>query len=247
MSDKMFNFIKKGYLHDLIWKYGTKKTVTQNGTDIDVAGLDKIDVNVPNPSTGTLQITENGEGINVTQYAAVDVNVPNPSTGTLQITQNGVGINVTQYAAVDVNVPSGGQTMPLIINVSKPSSATNYNIVLMNNYSLDNSGYYDIVGDYQGTEGVNIGGASASGTATVNRSGFYSPAYPGSPAKHYLYDYLLVRGASASVASITLGSTNCTAAILTTFTSTYLYALIRVSGLKNDNVVNAPEITIITA
>lgn len=72
-----------------------------------------VTVNVPNPSTGTLQITENGEGINVTEYAAVDVNVPNPSTGTLQITENGEGIDVTQYAAVDVNVTSAYSTVTI--------------------------------------------------------------------------------------------------------------------------------------
>ena len=115
-----------GLLHDLIWAGYTPgevpqpptgtKSITANGTGIDIAGYAKADVNVPNPSTGTLQITANGEGINVTQYAAVDVNVPNPSTGTLQITQNGEGINVTQYAAVDVNVSSPFSTAQVTIN-----------------------------------------------------------------------------------------------------------------------------------
>lgn len=49
------------------------------------------------------------EGNGATAYTPVDVDVPNPSTGTLQITENGEGINVSSYAYVDVNV-SGGLT-----------------------------------------------------------------------------------------------------------------------------------------
>lgn len=41
-------------------------------------------------------------------YRAVNVNVPNPSTGTLSITQNGT-VNVAQYANVSVNVPDASK------------------------------------------------------------------------------------------------------------------------------------------
>lgn len=60
--------------------------------------------------TGTKSITENGTGIDVAAYADVDVNVPTgiTPTGTIQITQNGQ-VDVTQYATADVNV-SGGST-----------------------------------------------------------------------------------------------------------------------------------------
>lgn len=53
------------------------KSITENGTYTAPSGkaYSPVTVNVPNPSTGTLQITENGEGIDVRQYAAVDVNV----------------------------------------------------------------------------------------------------------------------------------------------------------------------------
>lgn len=56
--------------------------VTENGTYNAPSGkaYSPVTVNVPNPSTGTLQITENGEGIDVTQYAAVDVNVSGGDT-----------------------------------------------------------------------------------------------------------------------------------------------------------------------
>lgn len=58
--------------------------------------------------TGTKSITQNGTGIDVAAYADVDVNVPSVTpTGTIQITQNGQ-VDVTQYASADVNVPTGG-------------------------------------------------------------------------------------------------------------------------------------------
>lgn len=55
--------------------------------------------------TGTKGITANGAGIDVAKYASVDVNVPNPSTGTLTVTENGT-YDVTEYASVVVNVPT---------------------------------------------------------------------------------------------------------------------------------------------
>lgn len=55
--------------------------------------------------SGTKSITANGSGIDVTEYAAVDVNVPQPS-GTISITANGTGIDVANYVTADVNVPN---------------------------------------------------------------------------------------------------------------------------------------------
>lgn len=53
-----------------------KITITENGTDIDVAQYALADVNAGITPTGTKDITENGNNIDVTNYAAVNVNVP---------------------------------------------------------------------------------------------------------------------------------------------------------------------------
>ena len=82
-------------------------SITANGENIDVKQYATANVNVPNPSTGTLNITANND-YDVTDYAGVSVNVPNPSTGTLNITSNNT-YDVTDYASVDVNVPTGEQ------------------------------------------------------------------------------------------------------------------------------------------
>lgn len=59
--------------------------------------------------TGTKTITENGENIDVTVYAKATVNVPNPSTGKVEITGT-AEVDVTNYAAaqvVDANLIAG--------------------------------------------------------------------------------------------------------------------------------------------
>ncbi len=50
--------------------------------------------------------TYNASSDNADGYKKVVVNVPNPSTGTVNITQNGT-VDVTNYASADVNVPVG--------------------------------------------------------------------------------------------------------------------------------------------
>lgn len=49
-----------------------KKTITANANNIDVAQYAKADVNVPNPSTGKVNITSTAE-VDVTNYAAAQV------------------------------------------------------------------------------------------------------------------------------------------------------------------------------
>lgn len=67
-------------------------TVTKNGTytaDEGYTGLGTVEVQVPNPSTGTLSIVENGS-YDVTEYATAEVNVP---TGGGATTKFGVSID----------------------------------------------------------------------------------------------------------------------------------------------------------
>lgn len=59
--------------------------------------------------TGIKTITENAENIDVAQYAKATVNVPNPSTGKLEITGT-AEVDVTAYASaqvVDANLIAG--------------------------------------------------------------------------------------------------------------------------------------------
>ena len=51
------------------------KSITTNGTNIDVSSYEAVDVAVPLPE-GNITLTENGENINVYSYATATVNVP---------------------------------------------------------------------------------------------------------------------------------------------------------------------------
>lgn len=84
------------------------KSISANGTGIDVKAYEKVDVAVPGvvPS-GTLAIATNGSH-DVTNYATAAVAVPASAvdSGTKAITANGNGQDVVGYAAVNVNVPN---------------------------------------------------------------------------------------------------------------------------------------------
>ena len=86
--------------YNLITPTGTK-TITSNGTDIDVSTYAKADVAVPVPE-GNIEITQNGTGIDIADYSTATVAVPEP-TGSLEITSNDT-YDVTNYAQVIVNV-----------------------------------------------------------------------------------------------------------------------------------------------
>ena len=102
-SEKGAALISEGLAEEytLITPTGTK-SITENGTNIDVAQYAKADVAVPQP-TGNVELTENGTDIDIAQYATATVAVPNPSTGSLEITTNDT-YDVINYAQVVVNV-----------------------------------------------------------------------------------------------------------------------------------------------
>lgn len=75
--------------------------------------------------SGTKSISENGTSIDVTNYANVDVNVPIPSgyiqpSGTYNVTSNGT-YDITNYANVEVNVSSGSQPVYTDATISDAS------------------------------------------------------------------------------------------------------------------------------
>lgn len=79
-----------------------KITITENGSDIDVAQYAKADVTVPNPSTGTLPITANGT-YNVASYASAEVNVSGSTPNYKTVT-----VNVVSYLSdkTEIGIPS---------------------------------------------------------------------------------------------------------------------------------------------
>ena len=114
-----------------------KKTINQNGSNIDVAEYVAVDVNVQ-PNLGTKSITTNGtynassdnlDGYsqvvvetpvpsgtlditangtyNVTNYVSAEVTVPGSPSGKITIRENGTDVNIAQYATADIIVPQG--------------------------------------------------------------------------------------------------------------------------------------------
>lgn len=107
--------IEQGLVEEytLITPSGTK-TITANGTDIDVLTYAKADVAVPQPS-GNIELTQNGTDINIANYATATVAVPQP-TGNIELTENGTGIDIAQYATATVAVPQPAGSLDITEN-----------------------------------------------------------------------------------------------------------------------------------
>ena len=88
--------------------YGAVADVTSElGAELISEGL-AVEYTLISP-TGTKSITANANDIDVIAYAKADVNVPNPSTGKIEITGT-AEVDVTAYAAaqvVDENLVAG--------------------------------------------------------------------------------------------------------------------------------------------
>lgn len=99
------------------------QNITQNGTT-DITNYKYVNVNVPNPSTGSISITSNNT-YDVTNYASAVVNVPQgiTPTGTISITHNGT-YDVTNYASAYANIPSPSGTR--VITANGTYDVTNY-------------------------------------------------------------------------------------------------------------------------
>jgi len=88
----------------VVWKFTYQQTAVDEQGWVITKVLEGGMAPVPLEVTENAKYEGNG----ATAYTPVDVDVPNPSTGTLQITENGEGIDVSSYAYVDVNVSGGG-------------------------------------------------------------------------------------------------------------------------------------------
>lgn len=90
-------------------------TYDTTGTDYDGYDEVTVEVPASAVVSGSKSITENGSDIDVTEYATVNVNVPIPAgyivpTGAKSITENGTDIDVAQYATVNVSVSAPAPT-----------------------------------------------------------------------------------------------------------------------------------------
>lgn len=146
---------------------GTKNiSITQNGTtteDVTNYASAQITVNVPNPSTGTLQITAPGT-YNVTNYASVEVDIDMWTEQTIatdgavtqalspyvmyHFTGTLTSLTVTLAAAAQGQIPhyhfdfASGSTAPTLnvpLTVTMPSgfsveASKHYEIDILNNY-----------------------------------------------------------------------------------------------------------------
>lgn len=111
------------------------KTITENGqyiADEGYTGLGTVNVNVPNPSTGTLSIEQNGT-FDVTDYAEAQVNVPSNELAKIDVYTNwdsyysgGVGAVLTsmsykegKYYLLDENKNSKGYACRICDNSTR--------------------------------------------------------------------------------------------------------------------------------
>lgn len=134
------------------------KSISANGTGIDVKEYEKVDVAVPGITpSGTLAIATNGSH-DVTNYATASVAVPASAvdSGTKAITANGNGQDVVGYATVNVNVPNSYAA------ADEGKVVQSGALVSQSSQTIDTNGTYDttlkneVVVDVQGGGGLTL-------------------------------------------------------------------------------------------
>lgn len=145
--------------YKLVEPTGTK-TITANANDIDVTLYAKADVNVPNPSSGTLNITENGT-YDVTEKASAEVNVADKSLPVLK--------SVIDRTVASIVIPDGTETVGRYIfsNCRSLESVTIPDSVVV----IDGNAFeYCILLEEIVTRGVKTVGANAFKSCTALKS-----------------------------------------------------------------------------
>lgn len=110
----------------LAQEYSGNKTISANGTNIDVSGLATVTVNVPSAGispSGTKSITANGT-YDVTQYASASVNVPTGGGSGNHFTY---GKLVVDAVSDSITIQTGLSAITgFLVFAESPSSGTTY-------------------------------------------------------------------------------------------------------------------------
>lgn len=144
------------------------KSISANGTGIDVKAYEKVDVAVPGITpSGTLAIATNGSH-DVTNYATASVAVPASAvdSGTKAITANGNGQDVVGYAAVNVNVPNSYAAADEGKVVSNGALVAQTSDTVTQNGTYDTTLKNEVVVDVQGGGGGGTNVETGSFTVT---------------------------------------------------------------------------------
>jgi hypothetical protein len=126
------------------------------GTDYDGYDEVTVEVPASAVVSGSKSITENGSDIDVTEYAKVNVNVPIPAgyivpTGAKSITENGTDIDVAQYATVNVSVSApaptwntlSGNNLEMTVGTTYIFKTTSSNVAM--SYISADTDYDDVI------------------------------------------------------------------------------------------------------
>lgn len=215
------------------------KSITANGTGIDVSEYAEVDVAVPTPSpnlqaktttpTTSQQVIEadsNYDGLSSVTVNSIPSQYIVPS-GTKSITANGTGIDVTSYASVDVAVPAPAINLQAKTGISPTESSQTI--------EYDNG--------YDGLSSVQINAISSSyvGTGITRRSSLDLSASGNTitvPAGYYASQ------ASGSVASGTAGTPTATKGTVSNHSITVTPSVTNTAGYISGGTKTGTTVTV---
>lgn len=182
------------------------KSITANGTGIDVKSYEKVNVNVPGVvPTGTLAIATNGSH-DVTNYATANVAVPASAvdSGTKNITANGNNQDVVGYAAVNVNVPNSYAAGDEGKVVSNGALVAQTSDTVTTNDTYDTTLINSLTVNVQGSSGKEVkllasGSYTKTDYATVPSRVDIPVSFTGTPTQVLVYVPQQISGVAQSV------------------------------------------------